>query len=278
MNPRAAQGSVPVYGARCVVALLAITMLVPFLWMLSSSLMTREEALSYPPRWLPAGLRAGNYVEAVTLVPFGRFLLNSVVMTVSVVGLQLVTCSTAAYAFARLRFRGRDRIFGVYLATLMVPPIVIMIPAFLLMVDLGWNDTYWALIIPYAGSVWGTFLLRQFMLTLPRELEEAARLDGAGELKIFTSIIVPLSKPALAVLAVFAALSTWQEFLWPLVVTDRMEMRPLSVGLALFATLHERHPEYQMAGAVLAMLPMVLVFLLGQRYFLRGAVLTGSSR
>lgn len=260
------------------VVFVALTMLVPFLWMISCSFMSRDEALAYPPNWLPSSVRVANYLEAVTLVPFGRFFLNSVVISSSVVILQLVICSMAAYAFARLRFRARDRIFLVYLATLMVPSVVTMIPCFLLIVEVGWKGTYLALIVPYASSAWGIFLLRQFLLTLPRDLEDAARLDGAGELTVYAKVILPLCKPGLAVLAVFAALSSWQEFLWPLVVTDQMAMRPLSVGLALFAILHERHPEYQMAGAVLAMLPMAVAFLIGQRYFLKGAVLTGASR
>jgi multiple sugar transport system permease protein len=257
---------------------LAATMMFPLAWMVLTSFMSREEVLAYPPAWWPQGLRLENYVEAVTLVPFFRFFLNSVIMTGGVVLLQLFTCSTAAYAFARLRFRGRDRLFAVYLATLMVPPIITMIPVFLLVVELGWKGRYLGLIIPYAGSAWGVFLLRQFLMTLPRDVEDAARLDGAGETQVFSKIILPLCKPALSVLAVFAALSTWQEFLWPLVITDTMEMRPLSVGLAVFATLHERHPEYQMAGSVLAMLPMAVVFAVGQKFFLKGTVLTGAQK
>jgi multiple sugar transport system permease protein len=257
------------------VLVLALTMLVPLFWMISTSLMSEQEALSYPSPLLPEHPQWQNYREAVTLLPFLRFLLNSVIMTSAVVVLQLTVCSTAAYAFARLRFPGRNKLFLAYLATLMVPPVVIIIPQFLLMVDLKWKGTYLALIAPYASSVWGIFLLRQFFQTLPRELEDAARIDGAGELTIFFRIVLPLSKPALATLAVFAATSTWQAFLWPLIVTDTMEMRPLSVGIALFASLHERHPQYQMAAAVLAILPMLVVFLWAQRYFIRGIALTG---
>lgn len=257
---------------------LAATMLVPLFWMVSTSLMSEQEALSYPSPLLPERAQWQNYREAVTLVPFWRFLLNSVIITSAVVVLQLVVCSTAAYAFARLRFPGRNKLFLAYLATLMVPPVVVIIPQFLLVVELKWTGTYLALIAPYVSSVWGIFLLRQFFQTLPRELEDAARIDGASELTIFFRIVLPLSKPALATLAVFAAASTWQAFLWPLIATDTMEMRPLSVGIALFASLHERHPQYQMAAAVLAMLPMLLVFLLAQRYFIRGIALTGLKR
>lgn len=261
--------------AYAAVGLLAASMLLPLLWMLSASLMTHAEALSRPPRLLPQAPQWINYAEALSLVPFHRFFLNSLIMTGLAVILQLAICSTAAYAFARLRFPGSGRLFGGYLATLMVPPVVTMIPAFLLIVDLGWKGTHAALVAPFASSVWGIFLLRQFFRGLPRELEDAARIDGAGELTIFARIMLPLCKPALATLGVFAATSTWQQFLWPLVVTDTMEMRPVSVGIALFATLHERMPHYQMAAAVVAMVPMVIVFMLAQRYLVQGISLTG---
>ena len=255
--------------------LLALTMLVPLGWMICTSLMSQSEALSYPPRLLPETLRWGNYAEALTIVPFWRFLLNSFIMTAATVVLQLTICSTSAYAFARLRFPGRGKLFGFYLATMMVPPVVTVIPTFLLTVELGWKGSYAGLIAPFASSVWGIFLLRQFFLGLPRELEDAARIDGAGEFTIFFRIVLPLSKPALATLAVFAATSTWQQFLWPLIVTDTMDMRPVSVGVALFSTLHERFPNYQMAAAVIAMVPMLILFLLAQRYLVRGIALTG---
>ncbi len=257
------------------ILMLALSMLVPLFWMFSTSLMSEREALRYPAPMLPDRPQWENYQEAVTLVPFWRFLLNSIIITVTSVLLQLVVCSTAAYAFSRLRFPGRNKLFIAYVATLMVPPVVVIIPQFFLIVELGWKGTYLALIAPYASSVWGIFLLRQFFQTLPRDLEDAARVDGAGELSIFFRIVLPLSKPALATLAIFAATSTWQEFLWPLIVTDTMEMRPLSVGIALFASLHERHPQFQMAAAVLAMVPMLVAFLLAQRYFVRGITLTG---
>lgn len=255
--------------------LAAITLLSPLAWMVRTSLMTHAEATAVPPPVLPETPQWGNYAQALSLVPFLRFMLNSLVMTGATVLLQLAICSTAAYAFARLRFPGRRRLFGLYLATLMVPPVVTLIPAFLLIVDLGWRDTYAALIAPYASSVWGIFLLRQFFAGLPRELEDAARIDGAGELTIFLRIILPLSKPALATLAVFAATSTWQQFLWPLIVTDRMDMRPVSVGISLFASLHERQPHFQMAAAVMAVVPVLVLFVMAQKYLVRGISMTG---
>jgi len=255
--------------------LLALTMLVPLVWMICTSLMTRSEVLGGTLSVLPKVPQWQNYPKALTILPFWRFFLNSVIMTGSVVALQLAICSSAAYAFARLRFPGRRKLFMLYLATLMVPPVVTIIPAFLLIVELGWNNSFPALIAPFAGSVWGIFLLRQFFLGLPRDIEDAARIDGAGELTIFFRIILPLSKPVLATLAVFAATSTWQEFLWPLIVTDSMDMRPISVGVALYATQYELSPHYQMAAAVAAMIPMLAVFFFAQRYLVRGIALTG---
>lgn len=253
----------------------ALSMLLPLAWMISTSLMTQAETTASPPVLLPATPQWENYPKALTILPFARFLLNSVVMTAVVVVLQLGICSSAAYAFARLRFPGRRRLFAIYLATLMVPPVVTLLPGFLLIVELGWKGSYAGLIAPFASSVWGIFLLRQFLQGIPRDLEDAARIDGAGELTIFLRIVLPLSKPALAVLAVFAATSTWQEFLWPLVVTDTMDMRTVSVGISLFATLHERLPHYQMAAAVVAILPVAAIFLLLQRYLIRGITISG---
>jgi multiple sugar transport system permease protein len=186
-----------------------------------------------------------------------------------------VICSLAAYAFARVRFRGRDATFVTFLSTLMVPQIVTLIPAYLIIHTFGWLNTYWALIVPFVNSVWGIFLLRQFFLALPRDLDEAARLDGASELTVLVRIILPLAKPALTTLAVFAFISTWQSFLWPLVVTDRMEMRPVEVGIAMFQSLYTRNWPYQMAAAVTAMVPTIIIFAIAQRQFTRGIALTG---
>jgi len=254
---------------------LAFSMLLPFWWMVSTSLMTDAEVFQYPPRLLPHAPRWQNYPEAMALQPFGRFFVNTIIITsFSVLG-QLLFCSMAAYAFARLRFRWRDRLFALYLATMMVPAIVTLIPAFLLIVAFGWMNTYAALITPGLSSVWGIFLLRQFFLTIPRELEEAARLDGAGEFAIYAHVILPLSTPALATLAIFAFMNSWKDFLWPLIVTNQTEMRPVELGIAAFSTIYALDWTHQMAAAVIVMLPIVLVFFLAQRYFVRGITLTG---
>ena len=253
----------------------AATMLIPFLWMISTSLMTNAEVYSFPPKILPDTFLWENYREALTMLPFGRFFLNTIVITgASVIG-QMITCSMAAHAFARLQFRGRDKLFALYLSTMMIPAIVTLIPSFLIISAFGWSNSYWALFTPTLTSVWGIFLLRQFFLSIPRDYEDAARLDGASEWTIFFRIILPLSKPALATLSIFAFMASWKDFLWPLIVTNTMEMRPVEVGIAMFSSLYSTNWPYQMAAAVIVMLPIVVVFFLAQRYFIEGISLSG---
>lgn len=253
----------------------AATMLIPFLWMISTSLMTNSEVYTYPPKIIPDRFLWENYREALTVLPFGRFFLNTIIITgASVIG-QLVTCSMAAHAFSRLQFNGRDKLFGLYLSTMMIPAIVTLIPSFLIISAFGWADTYWALFTPTLTSVWGIFLLRQFFMSIPRDYEDAARLDGASEWTIFFRIILPLSKPALATLSIFAFMASWKDFLWPLIVTNTMEMRPVEVGIAMFSSLYSTNWPYQMAAAVIVMLPIVIVFFLAQRYFIEGISLSG---
>ena len=261
--------------ATAALLLAGATMLLPFLWMVSTSFMTDLEVYRFPPRFLPEGFRWQNYTEALRMQPFARFFLNSAVVAAASVGGQLLFCSMAAYAFARLRFRGRDRLFGLYLATMMIPAIVTIIPAFLLIVSFGWMNTYRALVAPSLSSVWGIFLLRQFFQTIPRDLEDAARVDGASDLTIFFRIVLPLSKPALATLAVFAFMGSWKDFLWPLIVTNRTDMRTVEIGIAGFNTLYATDWPHQMAAAVLVMLPVVVVFFLAQKHFVRGVTLSG---
>ena len=255
--------------------LIALSMLVPFLWMVSTSLMGEMEVYQFPPRLIPSALKWSNYAEAMTLQPFGRFFLNSMIVAgASVVG-QLTFCSMAAYAFARLRFKGRDKIFGLYLGTMMIPAMVTIIPAFLLINTFGWVNTYWALFTPTVSSVWGIFLLRQFFLTIPKDLEDAARVDGASEITIFLKVILPLSKPALATLGIFAFMGSWKDFLWPLIVTNRVDMRTVEVGIANFSNLYTTDWPHQMAAAVVVMLPVVIVFIAAQKYFVKGITMTG---
>jgi multiple sugar transport system permease protein len=253
----------------------AVVMLVPFVWMLSTSLKTSAAVFVYPPEWLPNPVVWKNYADVVSIMPFLRYLLNTVFVSGSVTLLQLVVSSLAAYAFARLRFPGRDRLFLAYLATLMVPGQVTLIPNFLIVKYLGWIDTYQALIIPQIFSAFGTFLLRQFFLTIPRELEDAARIDGASALGFFRKILLPLSGPALATLGVFTFTAQWNNFLWPLIVINDAEMRTLTVGLRALVGQFTVQYQLLMAGTVISLVPMVVVFLLAQRAFVRGIALTG---
>jgi len=257
------------------VAALALTMLVPFLYMVSTSLMDEFEVFRYPPPLLPATPRWANYPEALTALPFNHFFLVSTVMSVSIVLATLLTSATAGYAFARLEFPGRDRVFLLYLTTLMVPTIVLLIPRFLLVSALGWVDTYRGLIVTEAVQVWGIFLLRQYFLSVPRDLEDAARIDGASEWRVFTRIALPLARPALATVALFIFVDQWKSFLWPLIVTRSMDMRPVEVGISRFAGIYYSNWPYQMAAAVVAILPILVLFLFAQRYFIRGIQLTG---
>ena len=254
---------------------LAFTMLLPFIWMLMTSFMDELEVYSATPKFWPQHFLWSNYKEALTMLPFDRFFLNTLIISVAVVAGQLLICSMAAFSFSRLQYRGRDKIFTLYLSTMMIPGIVTLIPAYLIVDSFHWLNTYWALIVPFLSSVWGIFLLRQFFLTLPRELEDAARIDGAGVWTIYWRITLPLSKPALATLGIFSFMGMWKEFLWPLIVTNRMEMRPVEVGIALFHSIYSTNWPYQMAAAVVVMIPIVLLFFFTQRYFVKGIALTG---
>src|SRR5213592_3388631 len=253
---------------------LALTMVVPFLYMVSTALMGEGEVLRYPPPLVPVTPHPGNFRAALTALPFARFFLNTAIFSVSVVVGQVVTSTTAAYAFSRLRFPGRDRVFMAYLSVLMVPAVVLLIPRFLVINALGWVDTYAGLISTELVSVWGIFLLRQVFLTLPRDLEDAARLDGAGEWTIFWRVVLPLSKPALATVAVLAFMDQWKSLLWPLVATRSAEMSVVEVGLAQLHGLPGGTGPEQMAAAVTVLVPLIIVFFLAEKYFMKGVQLT----
>lgn len=262
-------------GMYLILIVTALFMLVPFLWMLSTSLKANRYVLTLPPQFFPRPLTLESYTKLADLFPIGRILFNSVFVAILTMLGQLVTSAMAAYAFARMQFRGRDILFLVYLGTLMIPFQVTIIPLFIVMRYLGWINTYQGLILPGVFNAFGTFLLRQFFLTIPRELEEAAVLDGASHWTIFWRIILPLSKPALATLGVFAFMGSWNAFLWPLFILRDTEMMTLPVGLA---TLHGRWlTEWNlvMAGTVISIVPMLIVYLLAQKYFVRGVALSG---
>ncbi|MBZ0302270.1 MAG: carbohydrate ABC transporter permease [Anaerolineae bacterium] len=250
-------------------------MLLPFLWMLSTSLKTPPEIFTYPPTWIPKELAWDNYERALTSMPFGRFYFNSLFVACSVTFLQLLTSSLAAFAFARLRFRGRNTLFVLYLATLMIPFPVLLIPNFIIVRQLGWYDTYQALILPPAFSAFSTFLLRQHYLNLPMELDDAARIDGATSLQIWLRVVLPMTRTTLAALAIFIFLNSWNDFLWPLVVTNSQDMRTVPIGLNSFQGQYSVRWNLLMAAAVSAMLPVLVVYVLAQKWFIRGIALTG---
>lgn len=255
--------------------LLALVMIIPFLWMFSTSLMEEFEVFQYPPPLLPAEPQWANFPNALTQLPFGRFFINSGILAACMVVGQTFTGALGGYAFARFRFAGRGAVFAAYLGALMIPGIVLLIPRFLLIDALGGVDTIAGLVSTELVSVWGVFMMRQFFLTLPRETEDAARIDGASEWGIFWRIALPLARPALATLALFAFIDAWKSFLWPLVVTQSMEMRTVEVGIASFHGLYYANWPYQMAAAVTALIPVLIAFLASQRFFTRGIQLTG---
>jgi multiple sugar transport system permease protein len=257
-------------------------MLLPYVWMVATSFKSYAELTVYPPRLLPEAFHWENYLQAwhySDVVPFGRFFVNSLFVASCVTVGQLVTCTMAGYAFARLRFPGRNGLFFVYLATLMVPFQVTMVPLYLIMRQLHWVDTYFALIVPGLVSAYGTFLVRQFMLTLPSELEDAARLDGASPPTILLRIMLPLAGPVLMTLLILAFLANWNAFLWPLIVINSTEFRTLPVGLVSFISVPEATgaPQFQllMAAATFSMIPTLVVFVIAQRHFIKGIAMTG---
>jgi multiple sugar transport system permease protein len=255
--------------------LAVLAMVGPFLWMVATSGMDELEVYQDPPPLWPADWQWGNYAGALTVQPFGRYFLNTAVFAGLVVAGQLVTSATAGYAFARLEFRGRDRLFLAMLSTLMVPAVVVLIPRFLLVDALGGVDTWLGLASTELVSVWGVFLLRQSFRQVPRELEDAARIDGAGPWRIFWSVSLPLVRPALATLALFAFLDAWKNLLWPLVATRSMAMRTVEVGIASFHSTYLTNWPYQMAAAVVAIGPVLLLFLFTQRFLTQGLHFTG---
>lgn len=251
------------------------TMIIPFLWMISTSLKepsgvfsTSLDLFSFPLLWQ-------NYVDAWNAIPFGRFYWNSFIIAVAVTLGQVLTSAMAAYAFARLKFPGRDKIFFAYLATMMVPGAVTMIPVFVLLKKLGWIDTYKALILPGIFSAYGTFMLRQFFMTLPSELEDAAKIDGCSFVGIFWRIILPLSKPALATLSTFTFLGSWGNFMWPLIVTNSKEMKTLPIGLSYFQDMYNTEWTLLMAGSIIVLIPTLIIFIFNQRFFVKGIALSG---
>jgi multiple sugar transport system permease protein len=265
----------PAVVSQILLTIVLLIYLTPFVWMLATALKPAAEVFATPPKLLGSELRFQNFSEAWNYVPFGRYMLNG--LFVSVMG-TLVVCLTsifAAYAFARLSFKGREVVFLLYLVTLMVPQEVMIIPMFILMQQFDWVNSYQALILPWAFSAFGTFLLRQFFLNIPRELEEAALVDGANRLRILWQVIVPIARPAVAVLAVFTFINYWNSFLWPLIITNSADKFTVPVGLNGFLGQQGNQWHLLMAAAAISMLPTALVVLLLQRHLVRGIAMSG---
>jgi multiple sugar transport system permease protein len=252
----------------------ALVTTAPLMWMITLSL--KPARLTYsPPYLVPTTFEWTNYVRAWEAAPFARYYLNTAIMAAGITLGQLLFGSLAAYAFARLKFPGRNTLFVLVLGTMMLPFQVLLIPSYLIVKDLGWINSFAGLIIPRMVSAFGIFLLRQHCLTIPRDLDEAALIDGASRLGVWWRIILPLSRPALATLFIFAFLFAWNDFLWPLIVTDRPEMRTIQLGLVMFQGRYGTNWTLLMAGTVTATLPTILVFLLGQRQFIESVALSG---
>lgn len=252
-----------------------VAALIPFIWMVAGSFRSEADLFAAPWSLLPTEWTLDGYVSIWEELPFLRLLLNSFVFAGITTALCLLFDSMCAYALARITFRGSTVFFWLVIATLMVPFQVTLIPVFIELFHFGWLDTYQGLIIPRATSAFGIFMLRQFFISIPKELDEAARIDGAGHLRIYWRIIMPLAKPALATLAVLHFMNLWNDLLWPLIVTSSTEMRTLPAGLTLFGGQHVTDHAVLLAGATISLLPLAAAFLLAQKYFVAGIATTG---
>lgn len=259
-----------------VVTLLALAVMVPFIWMLITSLKGQTEVFAYPPTWIPQQPQWQNYLEVWKQAPFGRYFLNSTIVALAVTLGQLTSCVLAAFAFARMNFKGKNAMFLVFLSTTMISSQVTLVPSYLIMRSLDWIDHYQALIVPFLANAFGVFMIRQSFRTIPRELEEAAKLDGCGRFRFLVQILLPLCKPILASQALFAFMGNWNSYLWPLIVTNRDSMRTLQIGLRYFVS-SEGGTQWgiYMAAAVVVSLPVILVYFLVQKTFVESMASTG---
>ena len=255
----------------------AFSMLVPFLWMLMTSLKSPGEIFLYPPQWIPKKLQWNNYVEALTVLPFGTWYINTIYVTLMSTLGQVFTASLVGYAFARLRAPGRDFLFMLLISTMLLPSQVVLIPTFLIFKAMGAIDTYIPLILPswLDGGAFYIFLCRQFFLTLPLELDDAAKIDGCGVLEIYWLILLPLSRPVLAAVTVFSVVSTWNEFLTPIIYLQTQSKYVVSIGLRLFQDYEATSWHWLMAAAVVTTLPCLILFFFAQKEFVRGIATTG---
>ncbi|KRE70434.1 carbohydrate ABC transporter permease [Paenibacillus sp. Soil750] len=254
----------------------AAAMVIPFIWMFMTSVKTLGESTAIPPVMVPKDFQWSNYTKVFESLPFLTFYWNTIITTVAKTVGQLIVCSLAAYAFARIDFPGRNFCFLLTLSVLMVPGQVFLIPQYMIMKELGWLNSIQALIVPGLFSAFGTFLLRQFFMTLPKELEEAAKLDGCTQFRIYWQIMVPLAKSGMVALAIFTILWSWNDLMWPLIVNTSPDKMVLSAGLASLEGEHRTNYTIVMAGSMLAIWPMIAIFLGFQRSFIEGIALSGS--
>jgi multiple sugar transport system permease protein len=261
---------------------MALLWLVPVVWVLVTSLKLSENIVRLPPEWIPWPVTAGHYYEVLfssaRTARIGRAFLNSLVVSIGTVVLVVTTAAMAAYPLARMRFPGRDLVFVILVGSLMIPNAVVLVPQYVLTQQLGWLSTYQGLIVPEAATTFafGVFLLRQFFVTMPGDLEDAARIDGANAWQVFSRIVLPLSQPVLAALAIFSFRSAWNDFLWPLIAVNKPEMFPLPVALALLRSAYAAESYGPiMAGAILSAIPLLIVFIVANRRIVEGVRLSG---
>lgn len=256
-------------------AVLSFIVLIPFLWMISSSLKLDNEVFSVPIQWIPTSPRWANYLDIWKQIPFLTFYKNTAKLTLIITLLQLFTSSLASYGFAKMKFPGRSALFIAYIATIAVPWQVYMVPQFILMKKVGLVDTHMSLILLQAFTAFGVFLLRQFYMSIPEELSEAARIDGLSEYGIYARIILPLSKPSLATLTIFTFVNTWNDFMGPLIYLNSTKLKTIQLGLRMFISQYAAEYGLIMAASVVAVIPVVILFLFTQRFFIEGIATTG---
>ena len=280
-------------GGKAIIYLLlvagSVIFIAPFVWMVTASLQDVSDMFRWPPSWIPRSPSFDNYIEFFRQERIGRYFFNSAYVALAVTALQLFTSSLAAYTFAKRRFPGRDLLFMITLGTMMIPGQVTLIPNYVILRHIpffggndslgsggsGWLDSYWGLIVPQAASAFGIFLMRQYMKSIPDDLLDAARVDGASEFRIYAQIVMPLCRPALAALGIFTFSYVWDDFFWPLIIVSSEELRTLPLGLALFVVRNRTVWDLLMAGSVITTLPVLIVFLAFQRHFIRGIAVTG---
>lgn len=260
-----------------VLSVVGIIFILPFAWMVANSFKDIRGIYQFPPTFIPEVWHPENYINAWTATHFDSGFLNSAIVAAAIVIGQLFTASLAGYSFARLRYPGRDKIFLLYISLMMVPFTVLLIPLYVQMRYFDWVSTLQAVIVPFLFTPWGTFMMRQFMVTIPRELEDAARIDGCGFFRTYWLIILPLTKPALATLAIFTFVTTWNSFQWPLIVLGKPKVKTLPLLLASFQAQSSMRTPWHliMAASTFVVIPVLIAFIIGQKYYVRGIVTSG---